>query len=220
MKTIHYLLIQHKQTSQLLALMIAFCCLLFTIRAANTQTLMYGFLLWNLFLAFLPLLISSVLMVTLQIREHKAKLLGALFIWLLFLPNSFYLLTDFEHINRFPTVPFWFDLILLSSFALTGMYAGLRSLVQIEKIICSHFSPKLKVPIIICILYLSGFGVYLGRYYRFNTWDVLQEPIELFNGFLKGVTTTDAQNFTLGFGTFLLVLYFVTASLHSKINNP
>ena len=219
MKNIQYLLTQYKNVSQLLATLIAFCFLLYGIRVANTQTLMYGFLLWNLFLACLPLLLSLVIMVTLPIREHKVKLVTALFIWLLLLPNSFYLITDFEHINRFPTVPFWFDLILLSSFALTGMYAGLLSLVQIENIICSHFSPKLKVPFVITILYLSGFGVYLGRYYRFNSWDVLQEPIALLRGILKGVTATDAQNFTVGFGTFLLVLYFVTTSFHSKVNN-
>ena len=220
MKTIYYLLIQNKKISQLLATMIAFCGLLFVIRATNTQTLMYGFLLWNLFLACVPLLVSSAILVSLQIREHKVKLVGALLIWLLFLPNSFYLLTDFEHLSRFPTVPFWFDLILLSSFAMTGIYAGLLSLVQVEKIISCHFSPKIKVLLIISILYLSGFGVYLGRYYRFNSWDIFQEPIELLKGILKGLTTTDAQNFTLGFGTFLLVLYFVTASFHSKINNP
>lgn len=220
MKTIHYLLIQNKKISQLLATMIAFCGLLFVIRAINTQTFMYGFLLWNLFLACVPLLVSSTILVSLQIREHKVKLVGALFIWLLFLPNSFYLLTDFEHLSHFPTVPFWFDLILLSSFAMTGIFVGLLSLVQVEKIISCHFSPKIKVLLIISILYLSGFGVYLGRYYRFNSWDIFQEPIELLKGILKGLTTTDAQNFTLGFGTFLLVLYFVTASFHSKINNP
>ena len=216
MKTIHYLLIQNKKISQLLATMIAFCGLLFALRATNTKTLMYGFLLWNLFLACVPLLVSSAILVSLQIREHKAKLVGALFIWLLFLPNSFYLLTDFEHLSRFPTVPFWFDLILLSSFAITGMCAGLLSLLQVEKIISIHFSPKLKMLLIISILYLSGFGVYLGSYYRFNSWNLLNEPIELLNGIIKGLTTTDAQNFTLGFGTFLLLLYFFSKNITLK----
>lgn len=219
MKTLNYLIEQNKKTTTLLTIMIAFCCLLFAIRATNTQTLMFGFLLWNLFLAGLPLLLSSLLLVSLQLREHQLKLMSALFIWLLFLPNSFYILTDFEHLSRFPTVPFWFDLILLSSFAITGIFTGLLSLLQVEKIISSHFSPKLKVPFIAGILYLSGFGVYLGRYYRFNSWDVLNEPIALLNGIIKGLTTADAQNFTLGFGTFLLVLYFVASSFTSKNNN-
>lgn len=216
MKTLNYLLVQNKKTSVLLTIMIAFCCLLFVIRATNTNSMMYSFLLWNLFLACLPLLFSSILMISLQLREHKLKLMCALFIWLLFLPNSFYLLTDFEHLSRFPTVPFWFDLILLSSFAITGMCAGLISLLQAEKIISIHFSPKLKMLLIIGILYLSGFGVYLGRYYRFNSWNLLNEPIELLNGIVKGLTTTDAQNFTLGFGTFLLLLYFFSKNITLK----
>lgn len=216
METLNYLLVQNKRTSVLLTIMITFCCLLFVIRATNTQTLMYGFLLWNLFLAGLPLLFSSILLVSLQLREHKLKLMSSLFFWLLFLPNSFYIITDFEHLSRFPTVPFWFDLILISSFALTGMFAGLLSLLQVEKIISSHFSTKLKVPFIMGILYLSGFGVYLGRYYRFNSWNVLNEPITLLNGIIKGLTTADAQNFTLGFGTFLLLLYFFSKNITLK----
>lgn len=216
MKTLTYLIAQNKKNSQLLSILIGFCFLLVAIRAMNTQTLMYGFLLWNLFLACIPLLLSSVITVCLTIRERTLKLVGCLFIWLLFLPNSFYLLTDFVHLSRFPTVPFWFDLILLSSFSVTGIYAGFLSLLQVEKIISSHFSAKLKIPISITILYLSGFGVYLGRYYRFNSWDILKDPMVLLVGILKGLTTADAQNFTLGFGTFLLLLYFLSKNITLK----
>jgi uncharacterized membrane protein len=67
-----------------------------------------------------------------------------------------------------------------------------------------------------CILYLTAFGIYLGRFLRFNSWDLLANPIDLFASSVDCLFMRDVQNFTLGFGTFLLVLYFVSSALISK----
>jgi uncharacterized membrane protein len=196
-----------------------FCLLLLLIRAKVTQSVFFFFLIWNLFLAFIPYLISFFLFTSVTFQERRFLRIGTLLVWLLFLPNSFYLLTDFVHINKFPDVPFWFDLVLVSSFSTTGFALGLFSIRTIEKIIQLHYSKIQSKIMLFCILYLTAFGIYLGRFLRFNSWDLLANPIDLFASCVDCLFIPDVQNFTLGFGTFLLVLYFVTASFISKNNN-
>lgn len=193
-----------------------FCFLLLLIRAKVTQSVFFFFLIWNLFLAFIPYIISFFLFTSITFQENKLLRMGILLIWLLFLPNSFYLLTDFVHLNKFPDVPFWFDLIVVSSFSITGFAVGIFSIRTIEKIIQLHYSKIQSRIMLFGILYLTAFGIYLGRFLRFNSWDLLSSPIDLFASCVDCIFMRDVQNFTLGFGTFLLVLYFVSSAFISK----
>lgn len=193
-----------------------FCFLLLLIRVKVTQSVFFFFLIWNLFLAFIPYLISFFLFTSVNFQERRFLRIGTLLVWLLFLPNSFYLLTDFVHINKFQDVPYWFDLILVSSFSITGIVLGLFSIRTVEKIIQLHYSKVQSKIMLFCILYLTAFGIYLGRFLRFNSWDLLVNPIDLFASCMVCLFKREVQNFTIGFGTFLLVLYFVSSFLISK----
>jgi uncharacterized membrane protein len=219
MKTIHFYLQTKKREFLVLSVLSLFCLSLLLIRAKASNSIFFFFLIWNLFLGFLPYCISQMMLYSLKIRENRWYRIIGLLIWLLFLPNSFYLLTDFFHLNKFNTVPIWFDLMVVSSFSLTGFLFGIYSLFTIEKILFNHYSVSVSKIILLISLYLTAFGIYLGRYLRFNSWDVLSNPIDLLNSCINCLFIRDVQHFTLGFGTFLLVIYFVATSMKKMETN-
>ena len=102
----------------------AFSCLLLFARMIVTGSIEYIFLPWNLFLAFVPYWITQWITTNISIIENKWKLLLACAIWLLFMPNSFYIITDLFHLTHVDSAPKWFDLLLIFSFAWNGIIAG------------------------------------------------------------------------------------------------
>lgn len=166
--------------------------LLWLCRVYFSHSTYYGFLLWNLFLAYLPFCISCYLMYN-QKRHRISQnyffetvkwwLLFAA--WLLFFPNAPYIITDIIHLSYRHNVPLWYDAVLLFIAALTGLWIGFLSLLQMEGIWKQRF-PKINSHLfIITILLLCGFGIYLGRVMRFNSWDVLSNPLGLADVILK-----------------------------------
>ena len=166
--------------------------LLWMCRVYFSHTTYYGFLLWNLFLAFIPFGISN-LLVHYQGKHRSQRhstlinivwwlLFGA---WLLFFPNAPYLITDIIHLSPRHRVPLWYDAALLFIAALTGLWAGCLSLLQMEGLWLQRF-PKINANLfVIGVLLLCGFGIYLGRVMRFNSWDVINNPIGLASVILK-----------------------------------
>lgn len=149
------------------------CILLYAFRVHYTQNLMYGFLIWNLFLAFLPYLFS------IFIRNHdKAGKWVLLPLWFIFLPNSFYIFTDLIHLdtnNGFITV---LDAIMISLFAITGAWYGIRSIHIVYHRIRSIRS-RMNIDLLKfswILLFLCSFGVYIGRFGRWNSWDLITRP--------------------------------------------
>lgn len=213
MKSLQFYFNVKKKEIIVLSILSLFCLSLLLIRAKASNSIFFFFLIWNLFLGLLPYLISQFIFYSLNLREHQLLRTISLLVWLLFLPNSFYLLTDFFHLNKFNSVPVWFDLMVVSSFSLTGFLSGIFSLFTIEKILTGHYSVRTSQVILLLGLYLTAFGIYLGRYLRFNSWDILSNPIDLMISCINCLFIKDVQNFTLGFGTFLLVIYFVASSL-------
>lgn len=135
----------------------------------------YTFLLWNLFLAWIPL-IAAVLAFALA-RLHAGAIVGVLVaVWLLFFPNAPYVLTDFIHLHGNGPSPLWYDALMLSSFAWTALMLGFVSLYLIHAIIERHAGTAVGWIVVVCVLGLASFGVYLGRFARFNSWDVVTRP--------------------------------------------
>ena len=131
------------------------------------------YILWNLFLALLPFLISSLLLQ----QAKKVKLSRIVFIiggifWLLLLPNAPYLFTDLIHIGVVHNVPALYDSVILFSSAWVGMLLGMYSLFQMEQIFKMKYSILKTNILIVIIIFLTSFGVYLGRFLRFNSWDI------------------------------------------------
>jgi uncharacterized membrane protein len=168
---------QRKQMTLLLFSMTIFCFCLSAIRVIFSERLMFIFLNWNLFLAFIPWFISSILINKKQLATINVFFLIA--IWLLFFPNSPYILTDLFHLRNRGDVPIWYDLILILSFAWTGLTYGFVSLLDIEKIFLQRISRRFTNIIIVVMLFVVSFGVYIGRFLRWNSWDIISNPSNL-----------------------------------------
>ncbi|HSN77740.1 MAG TPA: DUF1361 domain-containing protein [Anaerolineae bacterium] len=135
------------------------------------------FLLWNLFLAWLPLLFAA-LAVVLARRSLLLALVPGL-AWLVFLPNAPYLVTDLMHLANDGRVPVLFDTVLLFSFALCGLALGLVSLRWMQGLVAQRWGSLHGWGFAATALGAAGFGIYLGRYGRWNSWDLLTQPSSL-----------------------------------------
>lgn len=135
----------------------------------------YTFLVWNLFLAWVPL-IAAALAFALARRGVGLLVVMLVAVWLLFFPNAPYVLTDFIHLHGNGPSPLWYDALMLSSFAWTALMLGFASLYLIHAIIEERAGAVVGWVVVVCVLGLSSFGVYLGRFARFNSWDVVARP--------------------------------------------
>jgi len=196
-----------------------FCIALITIRVLYTSHITFLFLVWNLFLAWIPFLISEYLTYTKTLKKYSFLVLSCL--WLLFFPNAPYILTDLIHLKPRSEAPFWFDLVLLLSFAWAGILLGFKSLHNMQKIV-QNFYGKQKAQILIMVcLFISGYGIYLGRFQRFNSWDILTNPSSLFFEIKDTITNPllniETYGITFLFGLFLIVGYFSIINLKKSI---
>jgi uncharacterized membrane protein len=152
-------------------------CLAFA-RVIYTGQLMFLSLIWNLFLAFIPYALTRLLMQRPGWVKNKWKFGAAGFVWLLFIPNSFYIITDLFHLEERAVIPLWFDLALIFSFAWNGLLMGILSVRQMEKFWQSKWKQN-EILFIYPIMLLNAFGIYIGRYLRYNSWDVVSNPFGL-----------------------------------------
>jgi uncharacterized membrane protein len=183
------------------------CFSLWLARAMWTGSPGYIFLNWNLFLAMIPWLISSGMKTT---RYAAWSWVVALPAWLLFFPNAPYILTDLFHLRRHPGM--WFDLVLILSFAWTGLLFGLLSLKHIEEVLVQRLGNTRALVISAVFLFMCAFGIYLGRYERWNSWDMLHQPLSLLadiaDRFIHPQNHPRTWGMTLLFGLMLNMMYF------------
>lgn len=190
-----------------------FSVTLLTYRIIKSDSLSYIFLAWNLFLALIPWWISNYLKQKESLQFKHAPLLG---IWLLFIPNSPYILTDLFHLRPRPYLPLWFDLVLVLSFALIGMIVFLKSLKDVLSILKTYVSPMLFTLLTPFIFWLISFGLYLGRYLRFNSWNVVNHPFQLMRQSFDILFEKDTIGFTLIFSVFMWFLYYITLCVNQN----
>jgi uncharacterized membrane protein len=169
--------IARNDAEQILILCSLFSVGLMAFRIVYTGHLLFAFLVWNLFLAFIPYAISK--RMSNAVIKSKWKFFLYVFVWLLFIPNAFYIITDLFHLDMNEYVPLWYDLALLLSFAWSGMLFGILSVRQMEKLFEKSFNKKFDLLFVIPVMALNGLGVYIGRYLRFNSWDVVTNPFQL-----------------------------------------
>lgn len=149
----------------------------FGVRAYLSRELTYFFLINNLFLAWLPygFALSANYLFT-RTRRLWPAILFFSGLWLLFLPNAPYIITDFLHLQPRSGVPLWYDVGFIMSIALTGLFLGIASLRAVHGIIHHLAGPVIGWGFALGTIALSGLGVYLGRFLRWNSWDFLAEP--------------------------------------------
>jgi uncharacterized membrane protein len=185
--------------------------MMLAVRVTVSDQLSYAFLVWNLFLAGLPVLFA--LGSETALRHGRRVGAGVLGVgWLLLFPNSPYLVTDLIHLRERPPAPLWFDALILVSAAVAGLLAGFVSLHLMQGAVARLWGAVAGWLTAVAVLGLSGFGVYLGRFVRYNSWDVLTRPRTL----LYPASDRRAIAVTALFSSFLLVTY-ATVELLGRI---
>lgn len=185
--------------------------ILLLIRVKVTYSMYLLFLIWNLFLAVIPYSISHLIKIDFSLRFYNFKNILLVITWFLFIPNTFYLLTDFVHLHHDSTPQLVFDFILFTSFTIAGFYCGILSIFNIYNQIIFFHSKKIATIFTIIISYLCAFGIYLGRILRFNSWDVISNPFSLINSIYKSAFQLETIAFTLILGSIILatnLIYF------------
>jgi len=170
------------ETDRLLTLSILFGCLLVLARIIYTGRLTFISMPWNLFLAYIPYFITKWMSNQSLWTKRRITALFFFVAWLLFIPNSFYIITDLFHLNDQQNdfiAPQWYDLALILSFAWNGLLLGILSVRQMEKIAKQFFPFWNEMLFLYPVMLLNALGVYVGRYLRFNSWDVLTNPFQL-----------------------------------------
>lgn len=186
-------------------------------RFYRSQTLTFSFLLWNLFLAWIPYL-SSLWAARLHLSNPQRwwylVVPGAL--WLAFFPNAPYIMTDLPYLWERAPIPLWYDAGMLLAFVLAGLFLGVFSLYAMQKLVRYHVGSIVSWLFVLGALALGGLGVYLGRFLRWNSWDLVLNPEGVFGDVAARVRDPLAHPQTLGvtflYAALLLVCYVALTS--------
>ncbi len=139
-------------------------------------------LTWNLVLAWAPLgfaLVADRAAAAPGLERRRGRVLAFSAAWLFFFPNAPYLFTDLVHVTwRRPPV-FWMDLMLILLFALTGLAVGFLSLYLMQSLVTRRHGHAAGWLFVAGAAGLAGVGIYIGRFLRWNSWDVLLNPLAL-----------------------------------------
>lgn len=222
---LHRFLLQHAFYP--LTLCTLLCFAFWFTRIGYTWTLTYGFLIKNLFLAWVPYFLSLAAVwmheraAASGVRRHARWRFAAVsFAWLVMLPNAPYVFTDLIHWRDRPRVmPWWFDLGLVLMFGLAGCFAGIASLRMMHDLVRRATGAVTGWAFVIAVAILSGFGIYLGRFERWNSWDLLVQPHRVLARTLFKSLQPHLLDRTFGvtmmFGAMILVTYVMFASMQS-----
>ncbi|MDR3456178.1 MAG: DUF1361 domain-containing protein [Verrucomicrobiae bacterium] len=214
------LLFKPDLATPVLALMFAsaVCAVLVATRLIMDGNLRYAFLGWNLFLAWLPLIFALLLCDQhVQGGRRRWRLAGWGVTWLLFFPNAPYIFTDLTHLTNRYFPHYWTDMLMILSCALTGLMLGFVSLYIVQSVVANRYGRVMGWLFTMGVAGLSGVGVFIGRFLRFNTWDVLWRPMSLFQraGGWVADPFGDARPYVFStlFAVFLFIAYLMFYSL-------
>ena len=187
----------------------SFALALLVARVVYTDSTQYRNLAWNLVLAWAPFVLALVVYERHRAGARPLALLAPGFLWLLFLPNAPYLLTDVFLIRFLGGVPIWFDVVLVTAFAWTGLLLGFTSLFLVHTVTRAVAGSRAGWTLVLAAISLSSFGIYLGRFLRWNSWDFLVQPTVLAASI--GDHLTDPLATTKLLGMTVLLSGFLTA---------
>ena len=214
-KLIQFLLKIHKFAFQHLFYAVALSTFLvffyFSGRVYLARQVRFTFLIWNLFLAWLPYTFALAASAIHQVRPNWCfALLIPSGLWLLFLPNAFYIVTDFIHLTKHPLIPIWYDAGLLAITSWTGIFLAVVSLFTMQRIIRGYLGNLLSWGFSLLVILLNGYGVYLGRFLRWNSWDVFFDPIEILSYSYTLLRNPMDSKDVIGFIVMYTSLFLVT----------
>ena len=210
---------EHSQITRILIVSSLYATVLELLRIFISHKYNYLYFIWNLFLAWVPYLISIYLPIAWYTLKSKAWAYLLLVAWFLFWPNSPYIITDLLHLKQKHNIPLWFDLGLILSFAWTGLMLGFISLIEIQNLVRKEISRTAGWIFASLMLLLGALGIYIGRYGRLNSWDVLN-PDKLYSALLlhfnNNLMRMDVIGMTVMYTIFLLLGY-ITVKIIIKI---
>jgi len=205
--------------SLLFCSVVSLCVLAARIYISKTHA--YMFLAWNLFLAWIPFTCAMWVTVLDKVRPAtRWMLIAPSCMWLLFFPNAPYIVTDFIHLQRIEPPALWFDIGLLVLFAWTGCFLGVSSLQMMQSVVRRRIGRIWSWIFVITTLGLSGVGIYMGRFLRFNSWDILFRPGRLIGNIFDALANPLAHQRAIGvslmFSLFMLVCYVTFLSARRR----
>lgn len=200
----------------LLNIACAVCVGLVLARVAYSESERHLGLIWNLFLAWIPFILAYFAHAVSWRRASLYLLMPLIaFLWLIFFPNAPYMLTDLQDLSRRASdAPLWYDVIIVGWSSWTGMLLGVISLYLMQDIIVRNFGHAAGWIFVFVVSALSSFGVYVGRFVRLNSWDILQNPGETAQEVL-GIIVDPSMRlaaFTLLYTFFFLFIFLLLYS--------
>jgi uncharacterized membrane protein len=211
--------------SAVLALSSSGCFLLFGLRVAISGTTYYRYLVWNLLLAIVPYVIAAIgIHLLARMGEGRERLrafigVATAALWIVFYPNAPYIFTDFIHvINRtyLRTPPadwlglnalLWYDLLMNAAFAFIGHFIGLVSMWLIQTSFAKLWGARAARLLVAAAILVSGFGIYLGRFSRLNSWDLAFDPLRVWSEVAEATSDPKAMLFSAAFSLFIFLTY-------------
>lgn len=208
-------------TVQLLGLLFfssAISMVLLLARFVVSDSYKFWFLAWNLFLAWLPLLFALGLRLSLHKRTWLSwQNIGLSVLWLGFLPNSFYIISDLIHLQSSGETSVLYDVAMITSFVINGLILGYISVYIVHTQLLKRLSVRASNAIIGAVFVACGFAIYLGRYLRWNTWDLVLNPagilFDLSERFINPIIHGETYLITLVFSAVLISIYAVIYEL-------
>ena len=214
-------LLRHKYKFALVALLggaSIVAILLLWGRVAYSKANDYPSLVRNLSLAWIPFLVALAAYVISWSRPLLYLVVPVfVLVWLIFFPNAPYMLTEFHHLRvDTAAAPLWLDVLLLIWFAWTGLFLGVASLYLVQEIVARAFGEIAGWFFALVVIALGSVGIYLGRFLRWNSWDILQEPVpiarDVWGWFRHPTSNLRAYGFT---ALFTILFLFVYLAFHA-----
>ncbi|MFM2083118.1 MAG: hypothetical protein RL380_1809 [Verrucomicrobiota bacterium] len=189
--------------------------------AANivlTRGLGGAYLIWNLFLAWLPLLFAVLACGHFRLGDRLGwRFWSASGAWLLFFPNAPYIFTDLVHLHTWHREHYWPAWSVILMCAVTGLAVGFVSLYLMQSLVTRRFGPVRGWLFVAAVAGMSGVGIYLGRFLRVNSWDVVAHPVEVFGSLgqfaAQAATDVNALAFAVLASLFLFTTYLALCAL-------
>lgn len=190
--------------------------LFFRLRTILSGSGEYAFLIWNIFLAWIPL---GMAYAANSFSWNRKSLLFvmpfAAMLWLLFFPNAPYILTDLKHLGvPREHIPIWFDVLLLLWFSWTGLSLGIVSLFMMQDIVRREFGRITGWIFVGGVGVLASLGIYIGRFLRWNSWDVIFNPKEKLIEFIYYSMNPSLQSITF-ISIFAALFIFIYVTIYT-----
>ncbi len=182
------------------------------VRVGYARNDYYTNLVWNLFLAWIPFGLAVYVYDGYR-RLSRLQLWAGGALWLLFFPNALYIVTDAKWLREAVGAPVWYDVVLVAAAACCGLLLGFASLFLMQQVVRSVLGNARAWAFALGTLALGSFGVYLGRFQRWNSWDVFTRPGHLVQSLLPHVAHPQDHPKALAamvlFTAFLAMSYLV-----------